>query len=213
MPARIRCTWTDAELVNAVAESKSFTGTLRLIGLVPAGGNFDTVRKHIQRLSLSTDHFLPHGGSGLFLKLHHRRKLTEDEVFCENSHVSAQVARYARRYSIMPYICGICGNTGEHNGKSLQLQLDHKNGNRRDNRKENLWWLCPNCHSQTSTFAGRNQNKRRAHVLKPRQNRMKVPYSVLAKRYAELHNFVAVAHEFHVSDTTVRKAVLHSRIV
>ena len=38
----------------------------------------------------------------------------------------------------------------------LTLQLDHINGINNDNRKENLRFLCPNCHSQTDTFAGRN---------------------------------------------------------
>ena len=38
----------------------------------------------------------------------------------------------------------------------LTLQLDHINGINNDNRKENLRFLCPNCHSQTNTFAGKN---------------------------------------------------------
>lgn len=44
-------------------------------------------------------------------------------------------------------------------GKPITLQLEHKNGNNTDNRLENLCLLCPNCHSQTPTFAGRNCKK------------------------------------------------------
>ena len=44
--------------------------------------------------------------------------------------------------------------------KPLALELDHTNGNKRDNRLENLRMLCPNCHSQTSTYAGRNKGMR-----------------------------------------------------
>lgn len=42
------------------------------------------------------------------------------------------------------------------NGQPLVLQLEHKNGINNDNRLENLAFICPNCHSQTPTYAGRN---------------------------------------------------------
>jgi hypothetical protein len=42
------------------------------------------------------------------------------------------------------------------NGKPIVLHFDHINGDRRDHRPENVRWLCPNCHSQTETYAGRN---------------------------------------------------------
>ncbi len=50
-----------------------------------------------------------------------------------------------------------CSLSPEWQGKLLTLQLDHINGDRTDNRLENLRILCPNCHSQTNTYAGRNQ--------------------------------------------------------
>ncbi len=51
--------------------------------------------------------------------------------------------------------CEECGIT-EHNGKPITFQIDHINGDRTDNRHENLKILCPNCHSQTSTFGVKN---------------------------------------------------------
>ena len=48
--------------------------------------------------------------------------------------------------------CVLCGQNNIWNGKKLVLQLDHKNGNNKDNRIENLRILCPNCHTQTETY-------------------------------------------------------------
>jgi DNA-binding CsgD family transcriptional regulator len=47
-------------------------------------------------------------------------------------------------------------------GKPLSLALHHVNGKGEDNRLENLQFLCPNCHSQTDNFAGRNRRRRTA---------------------------------------------------
>lgn len=41
-------------------------------------------------------------------------------------------------------------------GQSLILDLDHVDGNKNNNTKDNLRWLCPNCHSQTTTFRAKN---------------------------------------------------------
>jgi 5-methylcytosine-specific restriction endonuclease McrA len=45
------------------------------------------------------------------------------------------------------------------NEKEISLQLEHRNGIHTDNRLENLELLCCNCHSQTSTYAGKNMKK------------------------------------------------------
>lgn len=55
--------------------------------------------------------------------------------------------------------CVKCGLGNNWQGQFITLQLDHINGSCNDNRLENLRILCPNCHSQTLTYAGRNRSK------------------------------------------------------
>jgi len=56
--------------------------------------------------------------------------------------------------------CEKCGQGEEWFEEVLVLELDHINGNNKDNRLKNLQILCPNCHSQTPTFRGRNHKNR-----------------------------------------------------
>ena len=82
-----------------------------------------------------------------------------DDILVENSTYLNRTALKERiiKEKILEYKCAICGNEGTWNGSPLTLQLDHINGINNDHRIENLRFLCPNCHSQTETFSGRNK--------------------------------------------------------
>jgi 5-methylcytosine-specific restriction endonuclease McrA len=62
--------------------------------------------------------------------------------------------------------CEQCGIT-HWRGQKLSIQLHHKNGDGTDNRIQNLEMLCPNCHSQTDTYGGRNGHRRRKIPSRP----------------------------------------------
>lgn len=53
--------------------------------------------------------------------------------------------------------CNKCGNS-EWLGQQISLELEHKDGNHNNNSRDNVELLCPNCHSQTDTYRGRNVN-------------------------------------------------------
>lgn len=52
-------------------------------------------------------------------------------------------------------LCAECGIV-TWRGHAIALELHHINGDGKDNRLENLALLCPNCHSQTDSWGGRN---------------------------------------------------------
>lgn len=85
-----------------------------------------------------------------------RTKRTVENVFCKDSTADQTTLKsWYIKGEYSPYQCAICG-VNEWNGKELILRLDHINGDNKDNRLENLRWLCPNCDSQQDTYCGRN---------------------------------------------------------
>ena len=71
------------------------------------------------------------------------------------------------RAGLLENRCSRCGLL-EWLSQPLSMHIDHINGVKNDNRLENLRMLCPNCHSQTPTYGGRNNrrsNRGRGHVL------------------------------------------------
>lgn len=64
------------------------------------------------------------------------------------------------KFGILENKCFVCGINPKWNNMYLSLQLDHVDGNNRNNDLSNLRILCPNCHSQTKNYAGK-KNKRR----------------------------------------------------
>ena len=83
-----------------------------------------------------------------------------EKALVKNSPLAGQrIKRRLLESGLLPIECATpeCPVKTEWKGKRLVLVLDHINGDRTDNRIENLRLLCPNCNSQTETFC---RNKR-----------------------------------------------------
>ena len=147
-------TWTDGDLKEAVSKSRSVRDVVRRLGLIVAGGSCKAIKKAIQKQELSTDHFIKFKPKS---KEDPVRRSPASAFMVGSTATKNTIKRLLRRHLLIPYQCR-CGLIDQWEGKKLVLQLEHKNGNTHDNRLENLEWLCANCHSQTSTYAGRNRN-------------------------------------------------------
>ena len=85
-------------------------------------------------------------------------KYSLEEVFCKNSPVTQKVLRgYVERHNILEYKCETCGCSGHWQGGEISLEIDHIDGDNTNNTRENLRYLCPNCHALTETYRGRNK--------------------------------------------------------
>ena len=218
-----RRTWTDEELVDAVKVCESISSVLRYIGLNQAGGNQASIKKHIARLGLNYSHFT-RGSCLRALRRNHIKSLVPIDCLLIKDSItsSSHIARRLRRANLLKEICADCGNEGNHNGKSLQLQLDHINGDSTNNTLENLRWLCPNCHSQTPTFAGRSSNFRNTrrkelererisalHVevkpKRPRKFKIAWPTIEVLQEMVKHMPLLKIASQLGVSDKAVKK--------
>lgn len=147
---------------DAVGENFSVAGVLRALGLRPAGANYKMVHRRVRQLSLSTAHWT--GSAHLRGRSHDwAKKLPLSDVLrsptCYRGGTAALKERLFRE-GILARRCARCGIEAWCDAP-LALHLDHINGDSEDNRIENLRVLCPNCHSQTPTYCGRNKGRRK----------------------------------------------------
>lgn len=86
------------------------------------------------------------------------KRYKDVDVFVENSsYPRHRLKERIVKNNLIPYKCACCGMSSVWNDLPLVLQLDHINGVNNDNRLENIRFLCPNCHSQQGTYAGKNK--------------------------------------------------------
>ncbi len=147
--------WTENQLKEAVINSPSFRQVLIKLGLREAGGNYDQVKKYAREYKLNTKHFK---GRTWNKGLHGIGKpiIPLEKILKKNTtYQSFKLKKRLFAEGLKPRYCEECGWAKIAVGGYLPLELDHINGNRHDNRIQNLRVLCPNCHSLKPTHRGR----------------------------------------------------------
>jgi hypothetical protein len=154
--------WTREMLESAVASSKSVNDVLRKLGLDPVGGHHTHIARRIKAHGIDTSHFTPVVRTERMS--HNQRRRTAEEILVEDTSAdtkrtpSSRLKRAMRELG-MEERCALCGIESVWLGEPLPLEVDHIDGDWRNNRIKNLRLLCPNCHSTTDSYRGRGKER------------------------------------------------------
>lgn len=143
---------TDEEIIFVALNSKSAAAAASDLGI-----KYETFRVHAKRLGVFS---INPSGKGLSKpKPEGNGKISLQEIL-EGKHPSYQSNKLRLRLisdGLKKAQCEVC-NITEWNNKKVSFELEHKDGNRNNHIWNNLMIICPNCHSQTSTYRGKNKS-------------------------------------------------------
>lgn len=143
------------------AESSSFAEVTQKAGR-KGGCSQQILKKKILEWGIDVSHFKGHAWNKGLTRNEDERILgheayTFDEVFRKNSPVTQKMLRgYVQRNGVIQYQCSRCSCDGNWQGGIIKLELDHIDGDNKNNEISNLRYLCPNCHALTDTYRGKN---------------------------------------------------------
>ena len=214
------------EVEKLAQESLSMREFQIKLGYSPNSNVSNIINKYCLINNISLNHFT-YSQPGI-----KRIKRTPLNTFVQNSTTAQKTLRKLyKEGNYTEYKCSICGLDPFWNGKELTLTLDHINGDNRDDRLENLRWVCPNCDRQLDTFCSKNLsnidriNKKKQYYCadcgkeisdgstyciecygkRQRQNIWPSQEELKKILFENQGNFSKVGRIFKVSDNTIRK--------
>ena len=193
---------TDQEFSDLVKSSLNISEVLFKLGYTTKGNSwgYSQVRQRMTDLNLSGKDF--RGKSAMITFSEQKKELSYDDLFKENCKHNRNVIRNRIiRDNLLPYKVAICG-CKEWQGNTLSLELDHRNGINNDNILENLRFLCPNCHSQTTTYGSRNQklSESKYDISDDLRN-------LVISEFLECRNLKAISKKFNIRYKAVQQII------
>lgn len=147
-----RISVSDEQIVEAALKSPSGAAAAVVLGI-----KYDTFRVHAKRLGV----FNPNpSGKGINKPITDERKFNLSDIL-GGKHPQYPTGKLKKRLLDEKIFFNVCSECGikEWNGKNIVMHLDHKDGNRHNHSLDNVRMLCPNCHSQTDTYCGKNKTR------------------------------------------------------
>ena len=149
--------YTEQEAREAIAASGSFAEALRRMGMCSSGNGYLILAKWAAIWRIPTDHFDSRGRGLANLALRNTGGKPLSELLVEGRYTkSATLKERLYEAGLKERRCEMCGQGEDWRGGHMSLILDHVNGERLDNRIENLRIVCPNCNATLDTHCGRN---------------------------------------------------------
>lgn len=142
------------DLKIVVKNSKSIREVLQNLNIVPAGGNYQTIKNKISVNDIDTSHFC--GQAWSKGKIIGPKRLLNEYLSNSKPIQSWKLKRRLLKENIFERKCYKC-NQNTWMKHPIPLELHHIDGNNQNNNLTNLTLLCPNCHAMTDNYRGKNK--------------------------------------------------------
>ncbi len=197
------------ELILLVQKSNSISEILRYFGLVNKGHNYKTLKSRLLIDNIDDSEVKERSNKN---RKRGKPVLLEHVLVTNSAYNRHHLKKRLIKNKLIEEKCAICGLLPIWNNQKLTMILDHINGIYNDSRIENLRLICPNCNSQTKTFAGRNvKHETKIKSIdkrhKPKFHLRKIIRPDLQTLLEETkeHGFRATGRKYGVRDSTVKK--------
>ncbi len=147
--------YTNDDIIKIASEVKNMASLLCRLDLKCAGGNYINMKRKLQKLDIDCSHWTGQGWNK-----GQRLKDWSDytKICCLKRHLIKERGHKCEKCNLKIW-----------QNIEIPLEVNHIDGDRTNNKKDNLKLLCPNCHALTPNWRGRKtkikpKSKRRCKI-------------------------------------------------